>query len=160
MAKDNKTKKIISLEKFHKTKLLGSVSEFILASILVISNGILGTDTPLWLVVPVAILIILVIVCFAFIFSWTFGKNVEKHDELSMQNMNKAHSQIFTGFSGLVSFSLILSSVWDKPVTINVDGNLFFIMCFGIYGIYNALESGLFLNNEKKINIESEPEDE
>lgn len=160
MKKSSKEKKIISLEKFHRTKLIGSVCGFITALILVISNGILETDTPLWLVIPLAIMIIPFIVCFAFIISWSAGKEIENHDELSMHNLNKAHSQIFTGFSGLISVALIISFFWDKPVTVNIDGNLFFIFVMGLYAMYNAFESGLFLCNEKKMSIESEQEDE
>ena len=160
MIKGHKERKIISLEKFHKTKLIGSICGLVTALILIISNGALGTDTPLWMIVPLFLLMIPFIITFAFIISWSAGKNIEKHDELSIRNLNKAHSQIFAGFSKLIGIALIVSTIWDKVVTINVDGNLFFIFIMGLYAIYNALESGLFLYNEKKINMESEAENE
>lgn len=160
MKKDSKEKKIISLEKFHRTKLIGSVCGFVTALILFVSNGILENDTPLWLVIPLVIMIIPFIACFSFIIGWSAGKETEKHDELSMHNLNKAHTQIFAGFSGFISVALIISFFWDKPVTVNIDGNLFFILVMGLYTMYNAFESGLFLYNERKMSIESEQEDE
>lgn len=155
-----RNKKTITLEKYHKTKLIGSACGFALALILVISNGILGTDTPFWFLPTVAVLIIPFIVCFALIINWSASKCVEKHDELSMQMLTKAHSQIFTGFSGLVVVAIIVSMLWTKPVQISLDGNLFFIIVLGFYALYNTCESGFFLANEKKLNAESEDSDD
>ena len=158
--KSKAEKKIVTLEKYHRTKLIGSACGFALALILVISNGILGTDTPFWFLVPVAVLIIPLIVCFALIITWSVSKCVEKHDELSMQLLTKAHSQIFTGFSGMVVVAIFVSRFWTEPVQVNLDGNLCFIIVLGLYALYNACESGFFLANEKKLNVESESNDE
>lgn len=153
-------KKIITLEKFYKVKLIGSACGFALALILVISNGILGTDTPFWFLPLVAVLTIPFFVCFVLIIIWSVSKCVEKHDELSMQLLTKAHFQIFTGFSGLVVVAIIVSMLWTNPVQVNLDGNLLFIIVLGLYALYNACESGFFLANEKKLKAESEVNDE
>ena len=155
-----RNKKTITIEKYHKTKLLGSGCGFVLALFLVISNGILGTDTPFWFLPIVAVLIIPLIICFALIIIWSVSKCVEKHDELSMQLLTKAHTQIFHGFSGLVVVAIFVSRFWTKPVQLNLDGNLCFIIVLGFYVLYNACESGFFLANEKMLNAESEENDE
>ena len=158
--KSKAEKKIVTLEKYHRTKLIGSACGFALALILVISNGILGTDTPFWFLAPVAVLIIPLIVCFALIITWSVSKCVEKHDELSMQLLTKAHSQIFIGFSGMLVVAIFVSMYWTEPVQVNLDGNLLFIIVLGFYALYNACESGFFLSNEKMLNAESEENDE
>lgn len=153
-------KKIVTLEKYYKVKLIGSACGFALALILAISNGILGNDTPFWFL-PLAVLVAIpFIVCFVLIMIWSVSKCVEKHDELSMQNLTKAHTRIFTGFSGLVVVAVFASEFWTEPVQVNLDGNLCFIIVLGFYALYNACESGFFLANEKKLNVESEGNDE
>lgn len=158
--KSKAEKKIVTLEKYYKVKLIGSACGFELALILAISNGILGTDTPFWFLPLVAVLTIPFFVCFVLIMIWSVSKCVEKHDELSMQLLTKAHSQIFTGFSGLVVVAIFVSRFWTEPVQVNLDGNLCFIIVLGLYALYNACESGFFLANEKKLNVESEGNDE
>lgn len=158
--KSKTEKKIVTLEKYYKTKLIGSLCGFVLTLILIISNGIMGTDTPLWMVVPLALTVIPFIVCFALVFAWEAEKRVEKHDELSLQMLNKAHSQMFNSFSGLMAVTLIVSTLWTDPVQISLDGNLFFIIFMCFYTLYNACESGFFLQNEKKSGYESEDSDE
>lgn len=158
--KSKAEKKIVTLEKYYKVKLIGSACGFALALILAISNGILGTDTPFWFLPLVAVLTIPFFVCFVLIMIWSVSKCVEKHDEMSMQNLTKAHSRIFTGFSGLVVVAVFVSRLWTEPVQVNLDGNLCFIIVLGFYALYNACESGFFLVNEKKMNVESEDNDE
>lgn len=158
--KNKSVKKIVTLEKYHKTKLIGSLCGFITALILVISNGILEIDTPLWFIVPIALAILPFIVCSAMVIAWEAEKRVEKHDELSLQMLNKAHSQMFNSFSGLLIVALIVSTFWKNSVQINLDGNMFFIIFMCFYAFYNACESGFFLRNEKKLSYESEDSDE
>lgn len=158
--KSKTEKKIVTLEKYYKTKLIGSLCGFVVTLILIISNGIMGTDTPLWMDVPLALTVIPFIVCFALVFAWEAEKRVEKHDELSLQMLNNAHSQMFNSFSGLMAAALILSTLWTDSVQISLDGNLFFIIFMCFYTFYNASESGFFLQNEKKTGYESEDIDE
>lgn len=155
-----KEKKIVTLETYHKTKLIGSLCGFALTLILIITNGILGNDTPLWMIVTLALTLIPFIVCFALVIAWKVEKSVEKHDELSLQILNKSYSQMFNSFSGLLTVALIASTCWREPVQISLDGNLFFIIFMCFYALYNACESGFFLQNEKKSGYESEDSDE
>lgn len=153
-------KKLVTLEKYHKTKLIGSLCGFVLTLTLIISNGIMGTDTPFWMTVPILLTLIPFIICFAMDFYWYIGKRVEKHDEMSLQMLNKAHSQMFNSFSWLMVVALIVTSFWKDPVQISLDGNLFFIIFMCFYTLYNACESGFFLQNEKNSSYDSEDCDE
>ena len=65
--KSKAEKKIVTLEKYYKVKLIGSACGFALALILAISNGILGTDTPFWFLPLVGLLAIPFFVCFVMI---------------------------------------------------------------------------------------------
>lgn len=158
--KNKKEKKIVTLEKYHKTKLIGSLCSFFTALILIISNGILEMDTPLWFITLIVLAIIPFFVCSAMEIVWEAEKRVEKHDELSLQMLNKAHLQMFKSFSGLLIIILIVSMFWKGSVKINVDGNMLFIIFMCLYSFYNACESSFFLRNEKKLSYEGEDRDE
>ena len=70
---------------------------------------------------------------------------IEKEDELSRENMMKAHEKIGLVFWLILGAVLILSMFWKGSITIHFDNELMNSIWFIIFSGYFSLESGFFI---------------
>jgi hypothetical protein len=108
-------------------------------------------------VVLTVMLIPLVISLFRYIYPFV-GYRLENDDELSKDNMNKAHASMSGIFILFIALLYFVTSFWDGSVTVTITSRTVTAVAFPMLCAYYILESGLFMLYEGKTPDEAEEE--
>jgi Na+/H+ antiporter NhaD/arsenite permease-like protein len=108
-----------------------------------------------WLLTTVMVIMLIVtIIAFFFYINSHLSYNIEKDDELSRDNMNKAHTAMSGIFLLAVAVFFVISIFWNKSVTVTIDE-----ISFAALSAYYILESVLFMIFEGKTSDDDKSEE-
>jgi hypothetical protein len=143
--KQTKEKPVMSLSEFNKRKLTAWISLFIMYIYEDFVGEVYTDSTVLSAVIPRIMTVLALVVVIRFANSF-ISYRVEKNDELSIENMNKAHSAIGGVFLIVFVVGFFISQiVIDDSITVTVKASFLSDIFFMMLAVYFSLESGLFL---------------
>ncbi len=152
-------KKVMSLYAHNKRKLVF----WAILLVLQIYSGLMDhfhLHERTWSIVVLIVLMIpTAISLFCYLNSY-IGYRIEKHDELSKDNMNKAHASMSGIFLIVVALLLISNIFWNGSVTVTIGASTLTKIALPMLAAYYILESGLFMLFEGKISEEEDAEKE
>lgn len=143
--KEKKTKPI-TLCDYHKARLAGMASLFVMEVLTLIFDHVKVSGGAGLRALNYALIIISLVLLVRWAFMSLIKKRpIEKEDELSRENMMKAHEKIGLVFWLILGAVLILSMFWKGSITIHFDNELMNSIWFIIFSGYFSLESGFFI---------------
>jgi hypothetical protein len=143
--KKTQEKSVMSLSEFNKRKLTAWISLFVMYVYEDFVGEIYTDSTVLSAVIPRIMTVLALVVVIRFANSF-ISYRIEKNDELSIENMNKAHSAIGAVFLVVFAVGFLVSQiVIDDSVTVTVKASFLTDIFFMMLSVYFSLESGLFL---------------
>lgn len=150
-------KKVMSLYKHNKRKLTFWSIIFVqqiysnLVDYFYLHEKIWSTAVMILLMIP------MVISLFCYLNSYISYK-IEKDDELSKDNMNKAHASMSGIFLIIVALLFISNIFWKGSITVTISSSTLVKIALPMLSAYYILESSLFMLFEGKISDEDELE--